>query len=320
LAAVWLRPAVGESVLLLTAHVLAMDPASWRVVLGELATALQALTAGHSPAVAREHTSYRRWAAALTQRANQLDTAPFWSAQLAGDDPDLGARRVRPDHDRAGDLIVRTTIGDAEMTARLLSCGVPLPDLLVAAASAMVTRWRKARGQPTPAPLLALETHGRADSLLQGAADTLDTSDTVGLLSSIYPLRVDSADPRRVGELRAAIPGDGLDYGLLRYLRHDTAEQLAAFPGPQLLLNYLGAAHSSGTGLRLDRNLLAGMSPVPEPELAVRHELTILALVVRAGDQQMLGSQWRALPGVLDDSDITALQEFWNEALEEMVR
>ncbi|HZC10000.1 MAG TPA: amino acid adenylation domain-containing protein, partial [Mycobacterium sp.] len=320
LAAVWLRPPAGETVLLLTAHVLAMDPASWRVVLGELATELQALTIGHSPAVAREHTSYRRWVAALTERANQLDTVPFWSAQLAGDDPDLGARRVRPDRDRAADLIVRTTIGDAEMTARLLSCGVPLPDLLVAAASAMVTRWRKARGQPTPAPLLALETHGRADTLVQGAAETLDTSDTVGLLSSIYPLRVDSADPRRVGELRAAIPGDGLDYGLLRYLRGDTAEQLAAFPGPQLLLNYLGAAHSSGTGLRLDRNLLAGMSPVPEPDLAVRHELTILALVVRAGDQPMLGSQWRALPGILDDSDITALQELWNEALEEMVR
>jgi mycobactin peptide synthetase MbtF len=183
----------------------------------------------------------------------------------------------------------------------------------------MVTRWRKARGQPTPAPLLALETHGRADTLVQSTS-TVDTSDTVGLLSSIYPLRVDSTDPRRVGELRAAIPGDGLDYGLLRYLRSDTAEQLAALPGPQLLLNYLGAAHSSGTGLRLDRNLLAGMSPVPEPELAVRHELTILALVVRAGDRQMLGSQWRALPGILDDSDITALQELWNEALEEMVR
>jgi mycobactin peptide synthetase MbtF len=320
LAAVWLRPPVGESVLLLTAHVVAMDPASWRVMLGELAAALQALTSGHSPAAVREHTSYRRWADALTERANQLDTAPFWSAQLAGEDPDLGSRRVRPSRDRAGDLLVRTAIADAEISARLLACGVPLPDLLVAAASAMVTRWRKARGQPTPAPLLALETHGRADTLVQGAgATTIDTSDTVGLLSSIYPLRVDSADPRRVGELRAAIPGDGLDYGLLRYLRTDTAEQLAAFPGPQLLLNYLGAAHSSGTGLMLDRNLLAGMSPVPEPELAVRHELTILALVVRAGDQPMLASQWRALPGILDDSDITTLQVLWTEALEEMV-
>ncbi len=323
LAAVWLRPPAGQSVLLLSAHVLAMDPASWRVVLGELAAALQAFSTGHSPAPVREHTSYRRWAATLTERASRLDSAPFWCAQLAGDDPDLGARRVRVGSDRAGGLLVRMAITDAEITTRLLACGVPLPDLLVAATSAMVTRWRKARGQPTPAPLLALETHGRADALVSSASsrtvETLDTSDTVGLLSSIYPLRVDSADPQRVGALRAAIPGDGLDYGLLRYLREDTAEQLAAFPGPQLLLNYLGAAHSSGTGLVLDRNLLAGISPLPEPELAVRHELTILALVLRVGDQQMLGSQWRALPGILDDADITALQALWAEALEEMV-
>ncbi|WP_082959053.1 non-ribosomal peptide synthetase, partial [Mycobacterium sp. 852002-51613_SCH5001154] len=61
LAAVWLRPPAGQSVLLLAAHVLAMDPASWRVVLGELDAALQALATGHSPAPVREHTSYRRW-------------------------------------------------------------------------------------------------------------------------------------------------------------------------------------------------------------------------------------------------------------------
>jgi mycobactin peptide synthetase MbtF len=142
----------------------------------------------------------------------------------------------------------------------------------------------------------------------------------VGLLSSIYPLRVDLADPQRVGELRAAVPGDGLDYGLLRYLRTDTAGQLRAFSGPQLLLNYLGAAHSSGTGLRLDRHLLAGLSAVPEPDLAVRHELTILALVMHTGDKQVLASQWRALPDILDDTDITALQALWTASLEELVR
>jgi mycobactin peptide synthetase MbtF len=93
-----------------------------------------------------------------------------------------------------------------------------------------VTRWRKGRGQPTPAPLLALETHGRADELVNGAGhDAIDTTDTVGLLSAIYPLRVDSADPRGVGAQLAKIPGDGIDYGLLRYLRGDTAPQLAEF-------------------------------------------------------------------------------------------
>jgi mycobactin peptide synthetase MbtF len=193
---------------------------------------------------------------------------------------------------------------------------------LVAAAAATVTRWRHARGQHTPPPLLALETHGRADSLVDGpGVHNIDTSDTVGLLSSIYPVRVDSVDPRQVGEQLAAIPGDGLDYGLLRYLRADTAERLAGFAPPQLLLNYLGAAHTDGgTGLTLERELLAGVSPLPEPDLAVRHELTIAAMVLTLGGQRVLAAQWRALPDILDDADIAALQKLWIESLQEMVK
>jgi mycobactin peptide synthetase MbtF len=322
LAAVWLRPPTGQGVLLLAAHVVALDPASWRVVLGEFAAALTALATGHSPAPVREHTSYRRWAGALTERAHRLETAEFWASQLHGDDPDLGARRLDPSRDRAGDLLVRNAVTDADITRRLLESGLPLPNLLVAATVATVTRWRETRGQPTPPALLALETHGRADNLVDGpGAHTIDTSDTVGLLSSIYPVRVDSADPRRVGEQLAAIPGDGLDYGLLRYLRADTAERLAGFSPPQLLLNYLGAAHTDGgTGLRLERELLAGVSPLPEPDLAVRHELTILAMVLTSGGQRVLAAQWRALPDILDDADIAALQELWIESLREMVK
>lgn len=318
LAAMWLRPPTGQTVLLLTAHVLAMDPASWRVVLGELDAALGALAAGHSPALVREHTSYRRWAAALTERAHQLDTVGFWRAQLEGDDPDLGARRIRPGRDLARDLSVHTAVVDADISARLLNSGVPLPELLVTATAAMVTRWRRARGQATPPPLLALETHGRADSLVdRQGAHTIDTGDTVGLLSSIYPVRVDEA--RGAEAQLAEIRGDGVDYGLLRYLRADTAEQLAGFPGPQLLLNYLGAAHTGGgTVLQFDRELLAGVSAVPEPDLAVRHELTILAVVLTIGEQRVLAAQWRALPDILDDTDMAALQQLWIEELREM--
>lgn len=322
LSAVWLRPPAGDSVLLLAAHVVALDPASWRVILGELGAALTAAATGHSPAPVREHTSYRRWADALIARAHRLDTAQFWVSQLEGDDPDLGARRLDPSRDQARDLIVRNAATDADVTRRLLDSGLPLPTLLVAATAATVTRWRELRGQPTPPPLLALETHGRADSLVDGpGAHTIDTSDTVGLLSSIYPVRLNSTHPRRVGEQLAAIPGDGLDYGLLRYLRADTAERLAGFPPPQVLLNYLGAAHTDGgTGLRLERELLAGASPVPEPGLAVRHELTIAAMVLTYGGERVLAAQWRALPDILDDSDIGALQELWIESLWEMVK
>ncbi|ORV80977.1 non-ribosomal peptide synthetase [Mycobacterium interjectum] len=318
LSAVWLRPPVGGSVLLLAAHVLAMDPASWRVVLGELDAALRALAAGRPPAPVREHTSYRRWAAALTERAHRLDTVGFWRAQLQGDDPDIGARRIRPGRDVARDLVVRTALIDPDVSLRLLKSEAPLFDLLVAATAAMVAGWRRARGQATPVPLLALETHGRADALLdEPGARVMDTGDTVGLLSSIYPMRVDPT--RSVSEQLAEIPGDGIDYGLLRYLRADTAEQLAGFPGPQLLLNYLGAAHTGGgTALRLERELITDVSPVPEPDLAVRHELTILAVVLTVGEQRMLATQWRALPDILDDADLAALQQLWTDNLREV--
>lgn len=322
LAAVWLRPPTGPSVLLLAAHVLAMDPASWRVVLGELDAALTALTTGHPPAPIREHTTYRRWTAALIKRAHRLETVQFWAAQSDGDDPELGARRVDPRQDRARDLNIRMVATDADVTRRLLDSGLPMPDLLIAATAATVTRWRLSRGQATPPPLLALETHGRADAFVDDpGVHTIDTGDTVGLLSSIYPLRVASADPRNVGELLAAIPGDGLDYGLLRYLRADTAERLAPLRQPQLLLNYLGAVHAhGGTALTLERELLAGVSPQPEPDLAVRHELTIVAAMLTFDGQQVLAAQWRTLPDILSDADMAVLQHLWIDSLREMAR
>jgi mycobactin peptide synthetase MbtF len=131
---------------------------------------------------------------------------------------------------------------------------------------------------------------------------------------------VDTEDPRRVRELLTAIPGDGVDYGLLRYLRGDTANRLADFDGPQLLLNYLGHADIGGTdGLWLDRSLLKGVSPLPEPDLAVRYELSLLATVLGSGEHQVLVTQWRSLPDILGESDITELQGLWRLALEEMV-
>ena len=318
-AAAWLRPPTGQSVLVLAAHVLALDPVSWQVVLGELDATLHALMAGGTPAPVREHTSYRRWVDAMTARAQSLDSEPYWAAQLAGGDPDLGQRRLAPGSDLAAGLLVETAMLDVETTARLLESGVTMFEILIAAASRMVTRWRRHRGQPTPPPLLALETHGRADTLFDDG-EVMDTGETVGLLSAIYPLRVDTEDPRRVRELLSSIPGDGVDYGLLRYLRRDTASRLATFSGPQLLLNYLGRAEVGGTsGLWLDRGLLTGVSPLPEPDLAVRYELSLVATVLGSSDHQVLVTQWRALPDILTASDIAALQQHWTQALEEMV-
>jgi mycobactin peptide synthetase MbtF len=310
LKAVWLRQDSSPGVLLLVAHVLALDPASWRIVLGELDAGWHSIAAGRDPVPAREHTSYRRWSRRLAERAAALDTCDFWAAQLDGDDPDLGARRAQPQTDRIGDVMVTMSLTDGDLTKRLLSATVPTAHLLAAAAARTITKWRSHRGQQQPPPLLALETHGRADAVVTG----VDTSDTVGLLTAIYPLRVQS--PRDVD----AIPGDGIDYGLLRYLRADTRERLSAYREPQVLLNFLGRVHVGldAGAIRPDRALLEGVSPLPEPDLAVRHELTILAAVIGDSESPILGTQWRTLPDILSADDVTTLQSMWQLSLREV--
>ncbi|WP_234812117.1 non-ribosomal peptide synthetase [Mycolicibacter longobardus] len=307
--AIWLRGPDGAGVLLLGAHVLALDPVSWQVILGELHAAL----AGAEPLP--ERSGYRRWAAALTARAQSLDTVEFWAAQLDGDDPQLGARRVDPDRDRAGDLTVSVSVTDPTITAALLAAQVPMHDLLVVATARMINTWRTRRGQAGTAPLLALETHGRAEDVVSG----VDTADIAGLLTAIYPLRVPQADPAGVARALAEIPGGGIDYGLLAYLRADTAERLAGYPGPQLLLNYLGRVDRAAGGPALAPDLIAGLPSVPEPGQAVRHELGIFAAVADVGAGQSLMTQWRTLPDILGEAEITELQGLFVESLGDLV-
>jgi mycobactin peptide synthetase MbtF len=310
-SAVWLREPDGPGVLVLTAHVLAMDPASWRIALSELDTGLHALAAGRRPTPVREHTSYRRWSQLLVERAQVLDSEDFWAAELQGADPPLGARRLRPQTDRVGDLAISVSTADPDLTARLLSMPNRINELLATAVARTVTAWRRRRGQETPAPLLALETHGRADVDID---QTTDTSDTVGLLSAIYPLRIHSD---AVTDL-ARMPGSGIDYGLLRYVRPDTGQRLRQYPEPQLLLNYLGSMHIGVGDLKLDRALLAALGGLPEPEQAVRHELTVLAAILGTSDALVLATQWRALPDILTPDDIAVLQSLWQQALLEI--
>ncbi|HET7740087.1 MAG TPA: phosphopantetheine-binding protein, partial [Mycobacterium sp.] len=326
LDAVWLHDgAGGPSVLVLTVHVLAMDPASWRIVLGELEAGWHALASGTSPAPAREHTSLRQWSGLLAERARTLDTCDFWAAQFDGDDPLLGARRIFPDTDCMGNVIVEMAFADPEVTARVLTGPIPVTEVLAATTARTLTAWRRHRGQATPSPLLALETHGRADLAVSAGlgddARQIDTGDTVGLLSAIYPLRLTATDARGVAEAFAAIPGDGIDYGLLRYLRADTAERLGAHRDPQILLNYLGRMQlaADGGALRQDRSLLSDVSTLPEPNAAVRHELTIMAAVIDRNGSAVLGTQWRTLPEILSASDVATLQAMWMDALREVI-
>lgn len=294
--ALWVHRSGDAGVLVLVVHVLAMDPGSWRIVLGEVMANWSAAGAGELGPVSGERVSYRRWAHSLARRASELDTVDFWLAQLEGDDPALGTRRIRLDEDRFGDLAITVTVTEADTTNALLRGPASIQDVLAGACAQLITCWRERQGQVCPTPLVALETHGHADA-----------DDTVGLLSAIYPLRIEPGGPM------PEISGLPIDYALLRYLRHDTAQRLGGYRGPQVLLNYLGRLDLDAGSL-LDRGLLARVPIMTEPEVAVRHELTLVAAV--AGGK--LVTQWRTLPTIFSDADVAALQSIWRDTLHEL--
>jgi mycobactin peptide synthetase MbtF len=88
---------------------------------------------------------------------------------------------------------------------------------------------------------------------------------------------------KQVKEQLRAVPGDGLGYGLLRYLNPATAPVLAALPVPQIGFNYLGRFTAAGP----HAHALTAWQPVadtpvggaPDPAMAATHVLQAGAVV-----------------------------------------
>ncbi|MFC7468905.1 hypothetical protein ACFQVA_17225 [Actinomadura keratinilytica] len=97
-----------------------------------------------------------------------------------------------------------------------------------------------------------LEAHGRAELF-----EDVDLTRTVGWFTSLHPVTLDLPAAPEDGDWREllpavkerlrSVPGQGVGYGALRYLRAaepgpagDRARALAASPTPELAFNYLG--------------------------------------------------------------------------------
>ena len=127
--------------------------------------------------------------------------------------------------------------------------------------------------------LVDLEGHGRHP----GDAGT-DLSRTVGWFTAVHPVRLDpgllpwdevaAGGPglgravKLVKEQLRAVPGDGLGFGLLRYLNPQTGPVLAAAAEPQIGFNYLGRfGRENGNGVFqiVTSLVLASMRPIEAP-------------------------------------------------------
>ncbi|WP_342228765.1 amino acid adenylation domain-containing protein [Mycobacterium avium] len=331
--AVWFSGAVHGELLLITAHHLAVDVVSWHIILGDLAGAWRSLTSGETPKTLPEFTSYRRWSELMWQRAATAEVQAqrdYWNAQVQGPDPALGRRHPDATRDTWSTLRVTRALIPIDVTERVLTAltrDKGMDEFLLAALTMAVASWRRTREQDSAAgTLVTMEVHGRADAIL----DT-DTTNTVGWFTTAYPVRLGvgvsgvdaeqaASDPAAARALfdsvaghLSAIPNEGLDFGLLRYVDH--VPELQDAVEPQIMFSYLGRLDLAG-GTDQPWSLVAGdqvdVLPVdPEPDLPLRFALYLAAAVRGTSEGPQLTANWLWSDALFASSDIDRLTQLW---------
>ncbi|BBL77219.1 non-ribosomal peptide synthetase [Methylomagnum ishizawai] len=271
--AVHIRCAAGGERLLLVAHHLVVDGVSWRILLEDLQTSLEAV--GHrfereegggplkpqAPSLAPKTSAFQDWAYRLADHAQGdalRSECAYWESQLSGAAPAWPCDYPEGSARNRDAAVLRLRL-DPEDTRRLLheagsAYRTSVQDLLLAALTRVLSRWT---GQQET--LVELEGHGRVDLFPE-----LDLTRTVGWFTTTYPVRLaTAADPgvclRTVKERLRQVPDHGLGFGLLQHLAPpELRQRIAALPRPKLTFNYLGQFDAS---FDPERGLFA---PAPE--------------------------------------------------------
>jgi mycobactin peptide synthetase MbtF len=338
--AVWFSGAASGEVLLITAHHLAVDVVSWHIMLGDIAEAWRSMKSDEAPKTPKilpEFTSYRRWSELMWQRAAAPEVQlqrEYWIAQVRDPDPALGRRHPEPARDTWSTLRVTLAVTPADQTKRVLAAlnrEDGMREFLLAATTIAIASWRRERAQDAASgALITLDSHGRADALL----DT-DTTNTAGWFTSAFPIRLgvgaeavdvdraekDSSSARAlldsVADHLAAIPCGGLDYGLLRYV--DRVADLHAAAEPQVMFSYLGRLDLSGAADQpwslLNGSEVDDLPVAPEPDLPLRFALYVSAHVRATSEGPQLMTNWLWSDALFTQSDIDRLTHLWQRGI-----
>ncbi|MEU1799623.1 amino acid adenylation domain-containing protein [Streptomyces sp. NPDC019937] len=301
--------------LFLTAHHLAVDGVSWRVLLDDLRIAYGQLAAGKPADLGPRSTSFAQWARRLnefTATGGFDGEADHWRAATAHTAP-------VPEPGPAGN--VRTVRGQlsTEDTDALLR-RVPgvyrarINDVLLAALGRALTAWT---GQERT--LIDLEGHGRED-LFEG----VDLSRTVGWFTAAHPVALavpgDAPMPSAVRTVKRqlrAVPRNGIGYGALRHLGADRPGGAPMEPvRPLVGFNYLGQWGSGFTGNELVTGYLPHGGREHEPAERRVYPLDVVGSV----ENGRLEFGCAYSPGQYPEESITALLTGMLDGLRELVR
>ncbi|MFC3453286.1 amino acid adenylation domain-containing protein [Amycolatopsis speibonae] len=323
--AVWLDAGPDQpGRLLVVAHHLSVDGVSWRVLLSDLQVACEAAAAGRKPVLEPVAVSFRRWAGLLKEWAvspERVGELAAWKAILGQEDQPAG--KASEGEVRSRSWVVPKASALVGRVPVAFHCGVN--EVLLAGLAGAVTRRRGG-----DAVLVDVESHGRHP------VGGTDLSRTVGWFTSAHPVRLavagtDLADAlaggpaagrllKLVKEQSRAVPGDGLGYGLLRYLNDVTGPVLADSPSPRIGFNYMGRfAAGEKSGVRAWQPV-GDIGSSLEAGMGLPHALEANAIVqdLPDGPELTLMLEWQ--DGVLDEAEVEQLGQGWLDMLSGLAR
>jgi amino acid adenylation domain-containing protein/non-ribosomal peptide synthase protein (TIGR01720 family) len=272
---------------LIVIHHLAVDGISWRILLDDLQTVYEQLGRGRGPQPAPKTSSFKQWSERLDDYARSPEAegaAPFWIGLSAAEPVPLPIDYSNGDNSEHSVRTVHVALGEVSTQALLHEVSgaynTRIDDILLTALARSFARWT---GQWSL--LIELEWHGR------DALDRLDLSRTVGWFTTIAPvlLSLDGAfdierDIKAIKEQLRRVPNNGLDYGVLRYLRSDSqvAARLRQLRPAPVLFNYLGRLDQALSTGRMFNSSIVSTGPVRSPRQTRPHLLEINCMVSEA--------------------------------------
>ncbi|MCW2919927.1 MAG: amino acid adenylation domain protein [Actinomycetia bacterium] len=284
--------------LLLTAHHLAVDGVSWRILLEDLTTAYHQAATHQSIQLPPKTTSYQAWAQHLVDHANDDEIAaqvPHWTRVMQAVKAIPKDRPADPAANTFGDAETVSVRLDADATRRLLRADTQ--ELLLTALGQTLTRWIGCSQI-----VIDTESHGRLP-----LTSDVDLSRTVGWFTALHPVAIPNGPQ---------LPDNVLGYGILRYLRSDSSvTELHALPSPDIRFNYLGQVIREDSANSLFDLLPDRLGPAVDPS-GLRPYLLDITAVVIASELLMT---WSFSPALHRRDTVTTLADECIRHLEALI-
>ena len=249
----------GQRVQLIIHHLM-VDGVSWRILLEDLEQVYGQLERGEEVRLRAKSSSFQQWAERLAERARSVALeaeAEYWLAERRSRVKGLRVKGVGVENlvGGAGRKVSALSAGETERLLREVSTAyrVRLDEVLLGALGETLRRWRGERQV-----LVDVEGHGREEEESEASEAELEVTRTVGWFTTLYPVLLEAragewpvAGLKRVKEEVRGVPGRGIGYGLLRYVRGgEVGSRLRELPQAEVSFNYLGQLDEVVSGER----------------------------------------------------------------------